>query len=156
MSSYGWTPADYQHAMRRNHPSFRAKSTKATWRATMPQKPQTPRPKPADRFPLFCELSGLPRPLTEVEGLVPGRKFRVDYFFKAARVVVECNGQIWKKGGHSSGKGLLRDYQKLNLLQLEGYRVLQVTPQQLLTAEMVDLLKQAFDLAGGVSVTEIR
>lgn len=147
MSRYGWTPADVQAALRKNHPNFQPKATKAPGRARLPQER---RPAPPDRFPLFCELSGLPRPLTEVEGLVPGRKFRVDYFFQDANLVVECNGQIWKKGGHSSGKGLLRDYEKLNLLQLAGYRVLQLTPQQLFTAETVELLQQA--LAG----TEIR
>jgi hypothetical protein len=130
-----WTEADYQQAMRKNHPGFQ----KA--RKVQTLDPQTLRAN--DRFPLFCELSGLPRPLCEVEGLVPGRKFRVDYLFREQRIVIERNGQIWKKGGHSSGKGLLRDYEKVNLLQLEGYRVFQFTPDQMLTAETIAILKQA-------------
>jgi hypothetical protein len=54
---------------------------------------------------------------------------------------VEKNGQIWYKGGHSSGTGLLRDYEKNNLLTLAGYRVLTFTPQQLDSGDCMELLK---------------
>lgn len=84
---------------------------------------------------------GLPRPEVEVEGLVPGRKFRVDYFFREARLVVERNGGIWTKGGHSSGTGLLRDYERNNLLQLAGFRVLIYTPAQLAKGDCLETLK---------------
>jgi very-short-patch-repair endonuclease len=59
--------------------------------------------------------------------LVPGRRFRYDYVHFEAKVAIEINGQIWRKGGHSSGKGLKRDYEKSNLAQLLGYCVFQLS-----------------------------
>lgn len=94
-----------------------------------------------DAFMLLCVAHGLPKPEAEVTGLIPQRRFRVDYLFREARLVVEKNGQIWKKGGHSSGTGLLRDYEKNNLLTLAGYRVLTFTPQQLDSGDCMELLK---------------
>ena len=62
---------------------------------------------------------------TEVK-LIPKRRFRFDYVHKKSMIAVEINGQIWRKGGHSSGKGLLRDYEKLNLAQAQGFVVFQL------------------------------
>jgi very-short-patch-repair endonuclease len=61
------------------------------------------------------------------EKLIPKRNFRFDYVHKESKVAIEINGQIWVKGGHSSGKGLLRDYEKLNLVQSLGYTVFQLS-----------------------------
>lgn len=62
---------------------------------------------------------------TEV-GLITGRKFKFDYVHHDSKVAIELNGQIWQKAGHSSGTGLLRDYEKLNLAQMQGYCVFQL------------------------------
>ena len=59
---------------------------------------------------------------TEVR-LISDRRFRFDYVHLRSKVAVEVNGGIWTGGGHSSGKGLLRDYEKLNLAQSQGYYV---------------------------------
>lgn len=66
--------------------------------------------------------AGVPDPECEVTGLVPGRRFRVDRFFRGARLVVELDGGQWKAGGgrHNSD----RDREKINLLTLQGHRVL--------------------------------
>lgn len=58
--------------------------------------------------------------------LIPNRRFRFDYVNHEAKVAIEINGQIWQKGGHSSGTGIMRDYEKLNLAQKEGYIVFQL------------------------------
>lgn len=63
---------------------------------------------------------------TEVT-LIPKRRFRFDYVHEPSKVAIEINGQIWHKGGHSSGKGLQRDYEKLNLAQSLGYKVFQLS-----------------------------
>ena len=95
---------------------------------------------PIDPFILLCRAHGLPEPETEVV-FAPPRKFRADYLFRAARVIVERNGGIWRKGGHSSGVGLLRDYAKLNLAQVEGWRYLIYTPKQLTSGQAIEDLK---------------
>ena len=96
-----------------------------------------------DSFVLLCVAHGLPEPDVEVV-FAPGRRYRADYCWRAARVIVERNGGIWKKGGHSSGKGIMRDYEKSNLAQLLGWRLFSFTPQQLNSGEAVEFLKQVF------------
>jgi len=63
--------------------------------------------------------------------LIPGRKFRFDFVHHPTKVAIEINGQIWRKGGHSSGSGLIRDYTKLNLAAFEGWQVLQLSSEHL-------------------------
>lgn len=67
---------------------------------------------------------------TEVR-LIPQRRFKFDYVNIAAKVAIELNGQIWHKGGHSTGKSLMRDYEKLNLAQQQGYCVFQLSPEMI-------------------------
>jgi hypothetical protein len=51
----------------------------------------------------------------------PDRRWRVDFLIKD-RLFVEINGGIWRaKGAHNTGKALIRDYAKLNILQALGY-----------------------------------
>jgi hypothetical protein len=57
-------------------------------------------------------------------------------------VIVEQNGGIWRKGGHSSGRGLLRDYEKSNEAQLLGYVYLTFTPAQIQSGAILPLLQQ--------------
>ena len=83
-------------------------------------------------------------PFEEEICLIPGRRFKFDFVFPG-KVAVEINGQIWHKGGHSSGKGLLRDCEKLNLAQIEGYTVIQLA-SSMINSEWLDqiacLIKQ--------------
>ena len=41
------------------------------------------------------------------------------------KILVEVQGGIYTRGAHSRGVGLERDYEKLNLAQLNGFRVFQ-------------------------------
>ena len=93
-----------------------------------------------DAFQLLCLAHGLPEPDTEVV-FAPPRKYRADYCWLAQKVIVEQNGQIWKKGGHSSGRGLLRDYAKSNLAQTLGFKYFVFTPQQMRSGEAIETLK---------------
>lgn len=67
---------------------------------------------------------------TEVR-LIPKRRFKYDYVNFSAKVAIEINGQIWHKGGHSTGKSLMRDYEKLNLAQQHGYCVFQLSKEMI-------------------------
>lgn len=53
--------------------------------------------------------------------LVPGRKFKCDFCFRMARIVVEIDGGQYAPGGgrHNTDK----DREKLNLLALHGWSV---------------------------------
>lgn len=67
---------------------------------------------------------------TEVK-IIPKRRFRFDYVNVPSKVCIEVNGQIWHVGGHSSGRSLLRDYEKLNLAQSMGYLVFQLSGEMI-------------------------
>lgn len=77
------------------------------------------------------------------------RLYRIDYAIPTMakspqlKIAIEVNGGVWSKGnsGHSSGKGILRDYEKANLLQSLGWKLITITPDQMLTSETVELVK---------------
>ena len=74
-------------------------------------------------FAFQVKAAGLPEPEREV-CVIPGRKFRFDFCWREARLLVEINGGTFTRGGHSTGLGIKRDYIKQNLCQLAGYKLL--------------------------------
>lgn len=92
----------------------------------------------------LCRAEGWPEPLAEVMPVV-GRRFRADLLWMSAALIVEIQGGVWlKRGGHTGGQAQIDDMEKLNELQLAGYRVLLVTPQQLQNGTLTTLLARAF------------
>ncbi len=69
-----------------------------------------------------------------------GEKLRQKLFI-AFCVQNEVQGGVWVRGAHSRGAQQLKDFEKLNAAQLRGWRVFQVTPDQLCTTETLDLLR---------------
>lgn len=56
--------------------------------------------------------------------LIEGRKFKYDYYHCEAKIAIEINGAVYgttdwmgerKPSGHTSAKGIQRDYEKINL-----------------------------------------
>lgn len=63
--------------------------------------------------------------------LVPGRKFRFDFVFDAARLVVEVDGGTWAGGRHTRGAGFAKDCEKAALARIHGgWCTLHVTADQ--------------------------
>ena len=64
---------------------------------------------------------------------IPGRKFRFDFAFahKGTLLLLEVQGGIFQRGGHSTGVGITRDAEKGNLAVLEGYHVFHVTAEHI-------------------------
>jgi very-short-patch-repair endonuclease len=61
----------------------------------------------------------------------PERKWAFDFCFPDARLLIEVNGGTWVANtGHSSGRGIERDTEKLCTAVAAGYRVLTVTTMQ--------------------------
>lgn len=88
----------------------------------------------------LCRAHGWPEPVAE-QRLVPGRRFSCDLVWPEARLVVEVQGGVWlRRGGHTGGRAQIDDMEKLNLVQLAGFRVLQVTPQQVTDGTLRELL----------------
>lgn len=73
----------------------------------------------------------------EVQGVIPGRKFRYDFKVKGLPVLIEIHGGTYSRGktGHNSGKGIFRDAEKVNGAQFNGYHIFVFT---------VDMLKSNY------------
>lgn len=96
---------------------------------------------------VLCRERGWALPLEE-QALIPGRRFRCDFCWPDHRLVVEVQGGVWlPKGGHTGGKAQIDDMEKLNLLTLAGWRILQVTPKQVCDGSLQALLAQVFTVA---------
>lgn len=95
-------------------------------------------------FAFQVKAAGLPEPEREV-CVIPGRKFRFDFAWTEPhhRLLVEVQGGIWQKSGHTSGRGVTRDMEKLNLAQLAGWRVMQFSRGMIESGEALDMIAKA-------------
>lgn len=60
-----------------------------------------------------------------------GRKFRFDLYSPELRMGFEASGGRWKKG-HRSSRDIEQAYEKMNLAQLLGFRVLEFSNEQIM------------------------
>ena len=74
---------------------------------------------------------------------VPGRRFRWD--FRVEDVLIEVQGGIWQKGGHSTGTGITRDCEKANLATINGWRVLLFTGDMVKDGTALDIIRKAME-----------
>ncbi len=107
----------------------------------------TSRPSTGNRYaPIvaaLCRAHGWPEPVAEL-ALIPGRRFRCDLVWEAARIVCEVQGGSFVAGRHSRGMGQIKDWEKLNLLALDGWKVIQVSPRQVQDGTLTGLLARVF------------
>ncbi|WP_313515145.1 hypothetical protein [Sphingobacterium sp.] len=71
------------------------------------------------------------------------RNYRLDYAIPEYKVAIEVDGGIWMKGnsGHSSGKGIKRDMDKGNLVQLHGWKIIRIEPHELVSDKVLESIK---------------
>lgn len=55
--------------------------------------------------------------------LIPKRQYRFDFAHPFSKVAIEINGGNWVRGRHTRAGALNKEYEKLNLVQIEGYQV---------------------------------
>lgn len=97
--------------------------------------------------------------MLEVEGLplfekqfryLQGRRFRADFAFIEARLLVEAEGGVWaaRKTGHNSGSGIQADCERANAAAVAGYRVLRFTAKDVRQKKegVKDVLRKALGL----------
>jgi len=77
-----------------------------------------------------------------------GRKFAADFAWVAPRVIVECHGGTWgsKRVGHSSGGGIARDYERLNIAQRLGWFVLQYDAKALAKRRIEETVREVIEV----------
>lgn len=75
---------------------------------------------------------------------IPGRRFRFDFAYiqPEHRLLIEINGGTFVRGGHSTGLGIRRDYEKGNLAVQHGFRVLQFDANMVKSGEAVRVTEQ--------------
>lgn len=66
---------------------------------------------------------------------------RYKYDFVVGKYTIECNGGTWVPNlGHSSGKGILRDYKKANYAVEMGYIPLTFSSEMIESGEAIQLI----------------
>ena len=96
-------------------------------------------------FAFQLDALGLTGYLREYQA-VKGRKFRWDFCYECARLLIEVNGSTFTKGGHSTGTGIRRDYEKNNLAQLAGWRCLMFDGEMVRSGEAVEIVRKALQV----------
>jgi very-short-patch-repair endonuclease len=94
-----------------------------------------------DTFAFQLDAYGLTGYVREYQA-IPGRKFRFDFAFVEARLLIEINGGTYSKGAHSTGIGLHRDYEKGNLAVQHKWRVLQFDCKMVKSGEALNVTEQ--------------
>ena len=93
---------------------------------------------------LHIRINGLPKPEREYKFHLT-RKFRADFCFIDHMLIVEVDGGTWGKGGHSSGTGIERDYERDAEAMLLGYRVLRFTTNQVNTLYAIKTIQKILE-----------
>jgi len=88
----------------------------------------------------------LPEPVREFAA-IPGRRFRFDFAWPDRGVLVECQGAVFVKGGHSTGAGITRDCEKAALAAVNGYRLIPVTGAHIKSGFAIDCILKALGVA---------
>ena len=91
-------------------------------------------------------MAGLTKGIEIEYRAIPGRRFRWDIAYPAAKLLVEIQGGVWRKGGHTSGVGVTRDCLKANLATLLGFRCLSVTSNQIKDGSALRWIQEALAL----------
>lgn len=75
---------------------------------------------------MHIRATKLPEPVREYQ-FDPVRKWRADFAWPDAKLLVECEGGIHSRGRHTQPEGFRKDAEKYNAAALAGWRVLRFT-----------------------------
>ena len=108
--------------------------------------PPTPRPRrdktPPPTFPEYIAAEFGLECLTEYQ-FNHTRKWRFDYAIPAYKIAIEQEGGTWINGRHIRPQTYLRDMEKYNAAAAAGWLLIRATPQNLLSVETRECIKQA-------------
>ena len=93
--------------------------------------------------------AGLPEPIRQYKALEQ-RRFLWDFAWpdEPYRLLIEVNGQTFRKGGHSTGRGIARDYEKLDLGILAGWHCLIFDAKMIHNGKALAYTRQALEKWG--------
>jgi very-short-patch-repair endonuclease len=99
-------------------------------------------------FAAQVRAAGLPEPEREVR-FHPKRKWRADFAWMDAALLVELDGGEWVRGRHCTGSGMAKDNEKRNAATLAGWKLLVYTGSQVRDGSAIREVTHA--LRGGKS-----
>ena len=76
---------------------------------------------------------------------IEGRRFRWDFAFPSLRLLAEVQGGIWIKGGHSTGTGITRDCEKLNLATTNNWYCMSFTGDMVKSGQALGWIQEFID-----------
>jgi len=94
--------------------------------------------------------AGRPAPVTEFL-FHHERKWRADFAWPEAMVILEVEGGTWTRGRHVRPKGFAEDICKSNAAQLMGYTALKATGEQIRQGLAIQWLSEALERFYGPS-----
>lgn len=72
----------------------------------------------------------------------PNRRWRADYFIPDLKLCIEVEGGVWTNGRHTRGSGFLGDMEKYNAMTCKGFKLIRVTPTDLIKQSTLNLIKE--------------
>ena len=87
--------------------------------------------------------AGLAKGMVRELRAIEGRRFRVDFCWPDHNLAVEVQGGIWTRGRHSRPMGIVKDYEKFNLLTLGGWRILLLTSMDVQSGRGLEMIQDA-------------
>ena len=80
----------------------------------------------------------------------PVRKWRFDYCIIDKKIALEVEGGVFSNGRHTRGLGFKNDMEKYNNAVLLGWRLIRVTPDDLMKLSTIQMIQQlCYILHGG-------
>ena len=90
--------------------------------------------------------AGLPEPEREYR-FHEKRRYRADFAWPDHRLLVEVEGGIWRgKGGHNTGRGILRDIEKGNLAASNKWLLLRFAPEHINSGDALTTIEDILNL----------
>lgn len=102
-------------------------------------KPKNTEPT-SDAFTLLVEKE-LTLEAVKEHKFHPTRRWRFDYAIPLFKIAIEVEGGVWTRGRHIQPSGFLKDMEKYNNASMLGWRILRVTPTELLSKSTIDMIK---------------
>jgi len=93
----------------------------------------------------LMRINKIPEPQGEFMFSLAG-DWLFDFAWPEIMLAVEVHGATWVKGRHTRGKGFENDRRKINTATMEGWRVLEFTREMVENDEMVQCIKDAYEI----------
>ena len=104
-----------------------------------------------ERFARLWDALGGPV-LSREYKFMPSRRWRADFAWEDAHLLIEIEGGVWSRGRHLTPRGFINDAEKYLAATLLGWTVIRLTAPQINPATIKQILDYARNRISGSSV----